>query len=224
MPPTDAGLSDYSVSYGVPSLFMTAVFVIVLPLVYFKFARRRFARWPARAAVLAAVWSAAFAVAYADVLWIAWLTKRLCDTQAGLEIHRTVRVAGIGSSEELLHWFNRHSRLVQQYGANPPRGWSGTGSGDPAGGGPEFVYHVVSSRAAHRVEKQVESIRRADGGEVLVEFTGFRPLVGWMDEPLGALPGPRVPHCRGPGQPGRRGQPFGWRDLVLAACVHAPQP
>ncbi len=224
MPPTDAGLFDYSVSYGVPSLFMTAVLVIVLPLVYFKFARRRHPRWPARAAVLATVWMTAFAVAYGDVLWKAWHTQQLCDAEAGVKVYRSVRVPGVESRDGLLAWSTRHVAQVEDYVVEKPWRWADDEAGDGPSPRPEYVYHVVYRRTAFDVSQQVVTLRRAEGGEVLAAFTGFHANHGWLDEPLSALPGPPTPYCRGPGLPGRRGQPSTKEELILAAFKYGTQP
>jgi len=224
MPRTDTSLFDYAVSYGVPSLFMTVVFVFVLPLVYFKFARRRYARWPARAAVLATVWMIAFAVAYGDVLWKAWHAQQLCDAEAGVKVYRSVRVPGIESRAELVTWSARHVAQVEDYVVENARRWPYDDFEDGPSPRPEYVCHVVYRRTAFDVSKQVVTIRRAAGGEVLATFTGFHANHGWLDAPLSAMPGPPTPYCRGPGLPGRRGQP-GTRDaLILATFAYGAQP
>ena len=113
MPATDSSLMDYVVTYGGPSIFMTAVFVFVLPLVYFKFARPRYARWPARLAVLFGVWCLAFGVAYGDVFLIARDAKRLCETEAGMKIYRTVEAEGFAGVSSLGAWSERGFDFVE---------------------------------------------------------------------------------------------------------------
>jgi len=224
MPATDASLLDYTVSYGVPSLFMTAVFVIVLPLVYFKFARRRCARWPARVAVLTTVWMVSFAVAYGDVLWKAWHAQQLCDADAGVKVYRSVHVPGVESSAELLAWSARHVAEVDDYRIENLRQWPYDDFGEGPSPRPEFVYHVVHRDTAFGLSQQIVTIRRARGGGVLAAFTGFRASPGWLDEPLGALPGPPPAFCTGAGLPGRRDQPATRKVLTLAAFTYGARP
>ncbi|MCC7123275.1 MAG: hypothetical protein IT178_00390, partial [Acidobacteria bacterium] len=88
MSTTDTTIWDYVVTYGGPSLFMTAVFVFVMPLVWFKLARPRFRRWPSRLAVMLGAWLIAWFIAYGDVLMIAREAKRVCEAEAGLKVYR----------------------------------------------------------------------------------------------------------------------------------------
>jgi len=224
VPPTDASLFDYSVSYGVPSLLMTVVCLLVLPLVHFRFARRRYARWPARAAVLGTVWMIAFAVAYGDVLWKAWHARQLCDAEAGVTVYRPVHVPGIDSRAGLLDWAARQVAEVEDFGVEDLQRWPYDDFGDGPSPRPAFVHHVVYRDTAFGLSRRTATLRRAQGGQPLAGTTGFRARHGWLDQPLGALPGPPSPYCRGPGLPGRRGQPSTREELILAAFTYGARP
>ncbi len=113
MPTTDTNVWDYVVTYGGPSLFMTAVFLFVMPIAWFKLARPRFRRWPSRLAVMLAVWTLAWFIAYGDVLMIAREAKRLCETEAGLKVYRTVEVEGFAGTNDIEKWATNGFSFVE---------------------------------------------------------------------------------------------------------------
>lgn len=113
MPTTDTNVWDYVVTYGGPSLFMTAVFLFVMPIVWFKLARPRFKRWPSRLAVMLAVWMTAWFIAYGDVLMIAREAKRVCETEAGLKVYRTVEAEGFAGTNDIVEWAEQGFSYVE---------------------------------------------------------------------------------------------------------------
>lgn len=197
MSPTDASLFDYAHTVGGPALFMTAVTWVVLPLAWFRVVRRRCRRWPARVGAMLGVWLAGFAVAYADVFWIARHTERLCEREAGLRILRTVQVPGVRTVNEVLAWFERDSPRYRTV-ARPA---------------PTYEYGDEAAPAGYRVRGRRYFVRVRATGERLAELTLFTPGYGWLDRPLSQLAG-RSLGCSGPGL----GElPFAYRAVIAAA-------
>ena len=210
MPATDSSLMDYVVTYGGPSIFMTAVFVFVLPLVYFKFARPRYARWPARLAVLLGVWCLAFGVAYGDVFLIARDAKRLCETEAGMKIYRTVEAEGFAGVSSIETWAPRGFRFVESQTSNGEKFRHEVVDGSVRKLKIDeyksfFEYRTQSSVIDSHLVRLAESVEVISSGETLAEIVGFRIFPGWIDRALIRLIGfswhPAA--CYGPTKHGR---------------------
>mgnify|MGYP000355234633 CR=1 FL=1 len=186
MPPTDTSLMDYVVTYGGPSIFMTAVFVLVLPLVYFKFARPRYRRWPPRLAALLVVWCLAFAVAYGDVFLIARDAKRLCETEAGLKIYRTVEAEGFAGDSSIDTWSALGFSYVEDIGLNKKKYRYEMLGGQPTAVSvvefkSEFEYFEKKMNLRRGIEKIEKSVRSVRAGEVTAELISFRAHPAWLD-------------------------------------------
>jgi hypothetical protein len=204
MPRTDTSLFDYAVSYGMPSLFMTAVFVFVLPLVYFKFARRRYARWPARVAVLCSAWLMALTVAYGDVLWIAWHAQRLCETEAGLRVYRAVEVEGFLGESDIATWARHGFRYLESRDLldAPVRHElvDGRQTVTPASALQSlYEYSYASTPAGYRLSRQQHEVRPIGSRNVLGTLTTFTLFPGWLDRYITAGAGWTPIVCEGPG-------------------------
>ena len=194
MPATDSSLMDYVVTYGGPSIFMTAVFVFVLPLVYFKFARPRYARWPARLAVLLGVWCLAFGVAYGDVFLIARDAKRLCETEAGMKIYRTVEAEGFAGVSSLGAWSERGFDFVEivlpDGSATQQRLVNGSFvSKKVETAESRYEYTISFESETPRIERQVEVVQERANSGTIGELVVFRPSLGWIDTQLAAFLG-----------------------------------
>jgi len=205
MPTTEYSIWDYAVSYGGPSLFMTAVFVVVLPLVYFKFARPRIQRWPPRIAVLLGVWVVAWCVAYGDVLWIAREAKRLCEEEAGLRVYGVAKATGFAGASDIRFWkargfdfvevihpaghstvFEMHDQLPVKYRKPIPIS--------------RYEYKTKFESSNSAVQEKREMIFDRVTGQVLGEIVVFRPNLGALDRLastyFGAAYAPKL--CDGP--------------------------
>lgn len=200
MPATDTTIWDYVVTYGGPSLFMTAVFVVVMPLVYFKFARPRYTRWPSRLAVMLAAWLSAWLVAYGDVLWIAREAKRVCETEAGLRVYATKQVDGFAGVSSFEPWLEkgfkfteekqtdgtyiRHERVgsvIKTTRADRPRSEY------------EFSYKIAAVNRHLSLDKR--TVQNISTGEAIAEQIDARIYPGWIDSVLVRFAGARF----GPG-------------------------
>lgn len=205
MPTTDTNVWDYVVTYGGPSLFMTAVFLFVMPLVWFKFARPRFERWPSRLAVMLAVWLLAWLVAYGDVLMIAHEAKRMCETEAGLKVYRTVEVEGFAGVIDIDYWAKKGFRFLEYVDRD------GT------------IYHIekgkrpVRLQSRNKMQSEVEYeylgwtthsqqskfaphkyvIRDLNSKEILGELINFQMQYGWLDRPITGASGAHKLFCEG---------------------------
>lgn len=197
MAPTELSVLDYAHTAGGPALFMTLVLLVGLPLAWRRFARRR-AGWPTRFGVLGAIWSIAFLVAYGDVYWIAWHTRRHCEREAGLEVQRTVTVAEARDRGAVEAWFRARARFVEEHVSGGRLHRSVRDSpADPAGD-PVYEYFVRRGPAPGRLWRTRYAIRELAGGDELAVLTVFEPGWGWLDRPLSAMVG-RTRACRGPG-------------------------
>ena len=212
---SDTTLWDYVVTYGGPSLFMTAVFVVVLPIVYVNFARPRFQRWPSRLAVLLCVWIVAWFVAYGDVLLIARDAKRLCETEAGLKVYRTVEVEGFAGDPDISLWAKKGFKFVEVRGADGTISRFEVAQDSPT---KSFVeefrsqYELVSktipkSKYFEEHRKVIQSIK---DGEIVGQYTYFRIYPGWLDAPLAGASGATTVVCDG-------GRPKGAEGLTSSA-------
>ena len=204
MPQTDTGLFDYAVSYGMPSLLMTAVFVCVLPVVYFKFVRRRFARWPARLAVLCCVWLAFFIAAYGDVLWIAWNARRLCESEAGLRVYRAVEAEGFLGESDIDTWGAHGFRFLESRNLLDELvrheiidGKSTVTPVNSLRSAYEYSYSITP--VAYRLSRQQHEIRPIGSRTVLGSLTTFTLFPGWLDRYVTAGAGWTPVVCEGPG-------------------------
>lgn len=186
MPTTEYSIWDYAVSYGGPSLFMTAVFVVVLPLVYFKFARPRIQRWPPRIAVLLGVWVVAWCIAYGDVLWIAREAKRLCEEEAGLRVYGTRKLEGFAGVQNGRFWLEKGFRYIEFQ--NRDRSIVHQELSDGAVNSTviqefesqyEYVFEI--EKAAPKIERDIHAVRKISNGKKLGEFVEIRPYPGWID-------------------------------------------
>lgn len=94
--------ADYFFTYMGPELLVFAFGLLVLPVLYLV-ALRRLAWWLQLLAIPALV--AAFTVVvYYDVMKIAREAERLCTTQAGLRVYRTVEAEGIYGVSDIRYW------------------------------------------------------------------------------------------------------------------------
>jgi hypothetical protein len=205
MPTTDTNIWDYVVTYGGPSLFMTAVFLLVMPIAWFKLARPRFKRWPSRLAVMLAVWTLAWFIAYGDVLMIAREAKRLCETEAGLKVYRTVEVDGFAGSGDIDYWFKHGFRFVEfqhpdgkvlrYVNAKKPEVLSSSKEMKSS-----FQYEYLgwvkpNDRDNFFPNKRI--VRDLESGEVLGELVMFSMEYGWLDSPIASATGAHNSFCQG---------------------------
>ncbi len=186
MSAADTTLWDYVVTYGGPSLFMTAVFIVVLPLVWFKLARPHLRRWPSRLALMLAVWIAAWLIAYGDVLMIAREAKRVCETEAGLRIYRTVEAEGFAGVSNIEPWIKRGFRFTEyrrvdgsllkqeKIGADIVK----TISKSPIS---HYEYIFRIERISKKLSKDVRMVRDISTQEKLGEMVEIRIYPGWAD-------------------------------------------
>lgn len=203
MPATDTTLWDYAVSYGGPSLFMTAVFLTVMPLVWFKFARPRLRRWPSRLAVMLSVWMIAWFIAYGDVLLIAREAKRLCEAEAGLRVYKQATVAGFAGVFNIVPWAKRgfefteykraDNRVVRQEMAGDTvvrKVVDSTRS--------RYEYVRTTESLSRWLEKDIQVVREISSEEVLGRFVEIRIYPGWVDRVFVGLFGGRISptYCR----------------------------
>jgi hypothetical protein len=189
---------DYAHSAGGPALFLTAVLLGPLPLTWSRLIRRRWTGWPARLAALLAIWALAVLVAYGDVFWIAWHTRRHCEREAGLEVLRTRRIPTLRSAGEVEAWFGARARLVEER-AEAGRGRERVREPLSAAQRPAaFEHRIRSGPAPGRLWRTRHEIRDLASGETLATLTVFQPGYGWLDRWLSPLAG-QPPACRGPG-------------------------
>jgi len=221
MPTTEYSIWDYAVSYGGPSLFMTAVFVVVLPLVYFKFARPRLQRWPPRIAVLLGVWVVAWCVAYGDVLWIAREAKRLCEEEAGLRVYGTAEVEGFAGLSSIEDWaefgFSFVEKIHRSGGSTVFQLVDGVPSATESSVvRSRYAYALSYSEKSRYVSTKIETVSKVESDEVIGELVTFIPHLGWLDaaiaENLGASYSPKM--CEGRGLVSPEHKKLSFKDLI----------
>lgn len=228
MSTTDTNVWDYVVTYGGPSLFMTAVFLVVMPLVWFKLARPRFERWPSRLAVMLAVWLAAWLLAYGDVLMIAREAKRVCETEAGLKVYRTVEVEGFAGMTGISEWAVKGFHYVEYI--------DGTGGtiiyrmldGVPlvihaANTVSLFGYFSEPEKLIGKLSVRREQVRAITGGDVLGELITYWPTLGWIDRFIGQYVGfnPTPKMCEGVGMISPTEKRLSYENLIGATLIPA---
>lgn len=205
MPATDTTLWDYAVSYGGPSLFMTAVFLTVMPLVWFKFARPRLRRWPSRLAVMLSVWMFAWFIAYGDVLLIAREAKRVCEAEAGLRVYQRANAEGFAGSDDIQFWSSKGFRFVEKerddgvvyrYAIGMPPQRLGSSAEMISRYKYEYWGLVVSEREGGFIPNK-RVIRDLETGQVLGELVRFSVPYGWIDGYFSAATGAENLHCEG---------------------------
>lgn len=228
MPTTEASLLDYAFTYGGPSLFMTTVALLALPLVYQTFARPRFARWPARATVLLGVWLLAFVIAYADVFAIAWQARTLCKSQAGLQVYKTVEAEGFAGVSDIETWARRGFRYVESAGSDGRKWRHEMHDGTPISTEvPSFssTIEVVSSYEPvdGSIGKERDFVREIASQAVSAELVSFRIFPGWLDRLLLAATGLSwtPPNCTGKRSAGEARTPGDATALILATIKAA---
>jgi len=213
---------DYVVTYGGPSIFMTAVFVVVLPLVYFKFARPRYARWPPRLAVLLAVWICAFVIAYGDVYLIARDAKRLCEQEAGLKVYRTVEAEGFAGVSDIEFWAEKGFSYLETVESSGRQWRHQVLNGKPTSeevsslaSELELVHH--SEPVDLRIAREKESLVFRSSGEVAAELLSFRIFPGFWDRLFVRGSGWTPPMCEGPAVKSIYERSLTYKDLIFAA-------
>ncbi len=105
--------ADYVVTYGGPSLVMTAVMVLGMPALYLLVVRRLVRPWWQRIAILLGVWCTAYAFSYGDVLSNAMAAKRLCEQEGGLKVYGTAEVEGFLAEVDLKPWAPAGFRYIE---------------------------------------------------------------------------------------------------------------
>ena len=223
-------LLAYTVTYGAPSLVMTAVFWIVLPLVYFKWLRSGVRRWWLRMLALLAIWGASFVLAYGDVLWNAHLAQQLCEREGGLHAKATATTAGFIALVDFPHWEAKGFRYVEYPVGSEKHRVSRVA-------GVALSQRVESFKSDHEVVTRNEVVTRAilrqraqlidhRSAAVLGEFVTFRLYPGWLDRALLARfgGGPlTAPRCAGPGITRYIEFP-NTTELLIDATLRAPPP
>ncbi|HMM76514.1 MAG TPA: hypothetical protein PJ986_12445 [Gammaproteobacteria bacterium] len=205
MSTTDTNVWDYVVTYGGPSLFMTAVFLVVMPLIWFKLARPRFERWPSRLAVMLAVWLAAWLLAYGDVLMIAREAKRVCETEAGLKVYRTVEVEGFAGTSDIEYWSTQGFSFVE---SRQPDGtiFRYVPQGEPIRlalqdemkSKFEYVYlGWTTPKDRKNFYPNTRVIRDIISGEIIGQLVMFSMRYGWLDSPFASSTGAQNSYCQG---------------------------
>jgi len=226
MPTTDTNVWDYVVTYGGPSLFMTAVFLFVMPIVWFKLARPRFKRWPSRLAVMLAVWMTAWFIAYGDVLMIAREAKRVCETEAGLKIYSTARVRGFAGMTGIREWASKGYAYVEYVDVTGKstiyRMVDGIPTESPSDKRiSDFEYFGGVDEMAGKLVVNREQVRRREGGDVLGEIRTYWPMIGWVDAFLGQYLGlnPNPAMCEGVGMKDPTERTISYSELIGATLI-----
>lgn len=226
MPTTEYSTWDYAVSYGGPSLFMTVVFVVVLPLVYFKLARPRFQRWPPRLAVLLGVWLVAWCIAYGDVLLIAREAKRLCETEAGLRVYRQDAANGFLGTTDIKRWASFGFSYVENKSSDGKLRIFEIVDGvvresDSPLQKSEHEFSISLSPADFKMVRHSERVTHLRTGKVIGEQMLIFLRPGWIDSVVGRVTGIRqIPKfCWGNGRITTEGLDVSTSDLIVKTLL-----
>lgn len=226
MPTTDTNIWDYVVTYGGPSLFMTAVFLLVMPIAWFKLARPRFKRWPSRLAVMLAVWTLAWFIAYGDVLMIAREAKRLCETEAGLKVYSTAKVSGFAGVTSIREWALRGFSYVEYIDVTGKSIIYRMVNGIPTKIPSDrtfsvFEYSRGTDKIIGKLVVSLEQVRRINGSDVLGEIVTYRPQIGWVDRFIGQYVGlnPTPMMCEGVGMIDPSERTISYSELIGATLI-----
>lgn len=208
MSTTDTTIWDYVVTYGGPSLFMTAVFVFVMPLVWFKLARPRFRRWPSRLAVMLGAWLIAWFIAYGDVLMIAREAKRVCEAEAGLKVYRTAKADGFLGVYNIEPWkkrgfsFTEYKRSDGLYVRQEilDKKIKKTTADLPMS---NYEYAYKTESLSRNLSRDVQLVRDMSTNKPLGELVHIRIYPGWLDSFFLSLTGARFSPAYCPDKQGR---------------------
>ncbi len=180
----------YAHTYGGPSLFVTFVLCVVLPLFYFAVIRRWCSRRWTRVAVVLTLGLGAWLIAYADVLWIAWRAQRLCERGAGLRVAETVEAKGFLGSAAIETWGRDGFEFVEtedRFGGRRFRYLmrDGRPTRIPVDALASRHEYALTGRAiGKRFYRNSFVVREISGGRVLGEFVYFNIYPGWLDRLL----------------------------------------
>lgn len=190
---TEGDVWEYAVTYGGPSLFLTAVFVFLMPVAWWKLVRPRVRRWVPRLAVMLTIWAVAWLIAYGDVWMAARAARELCETESGLKVYRTAIVDGFAGTSDIEKWGARGFAYVElaipggeilRYtfadGAKIRRRVATMKS--------RFEYAAVHSELPWGILRRAEQVREIATRRVLGERIMFRlPSGTWDRKLLGGL-------------------------------------
>lgn len=214
---------QYAHTYGGPALCMTAVFLSVLPLLYFCLLRRRLQRMSLRLLALLAVWLAAFGIAYGDVFWIAWHAQRLCTGEAGMRVYGTVEAAGFLGVSSIETWapYGFEFVEVEFIGGRKVRHVmrDGKPSWEEVGALlSRYEFRVESEPLQIPLTRNRYSIRDRTNGVVLGEIVFFNIYPGWLDRALLELVGFSwtPPTCWNKPAAGSQAARYQYADLIKA--------
>jgi hypothetical protein len=207
----DDSVFMYMHTYGGPELFMLFVVFVVTPFVFVVYLRPYGVA--ARLVTIAILWVGAFIAAYWDVYRIAREARRLCNTEAGMYVHRTVEAEGFMGVSDIEHWAEKGFRFVEMEFAGQQR------YRYALVGGEVVKEHVdeLRSRYEYTTDSTVlempfvrtrDLIRDRSTGEVLGEVVAFKKYPGWLDSRFVGLLGFSwtPPRCDDdyPPEPGKR--------------------
>jgi len=103
--------ADYFFTYMGPELLIFAFGLVVIPLLYF-FVLRRLAYWLQLLLIPTLLASCVFA-AYFDVFQIAREAERLCTTEAGMRVYKTVEAEGIYGLHDIRLWSKHGFKWIE---------------------------------------------------------------------------------------------------------------
>jgi hypothetical protein len=217
--------ADYAVTYGGPSLVMTAVMVLGMPALYLLVVRRLVRPWWQRIAVLLVVWFTAYAFSYGDVLRNAMEAQRLCEQEGGLKVYGTAEVEGFLAEVDLKPWAPAGFRYIEHVYSGQTRSEMVNGKEVLTRVDPLIsTYEMVkkTERLAGPFTKISLRMRHRETKELLGELNIYELYPGkvdrWFSKKLG---GGLPPLCVGR-QIGRMSDfPF-IEDPLIAATLRAP--
>lgn len=220
-----ASWPDYAVTFGGPPLVMAAVTVLLLPLLYATWLRRRVHGAWRRGGVLAAVWLVAAVTTHADVVRHAREVARLCSAAGEVQVYATAAAEGFVGDVDLEPWLPAGFRYIEHAGLRLAR--------TEVRAGQAVAFEVASLTARHELVTVTEppqpafqrrrlQMRERGSAQVLGEILVYRLRPGWVDRGLmRGLGSPRMPLCVGP----HRGLPSDFpflEDALIAATLRPP--
>jgi hypothetical protein len=218
-------LSAFVVTYGGPSLVMSVLSVLVLPLLHATILRRHVQAGWRRLAAVVGLWLGALVGVYADVLLHAREIQQLCIAAREVKVFATASAEGFIGAVDLEPWAAAGFRYIEHAGGRRTRA--------EMHGSLVVEQDITAFRARHELvthddpptagfQRRHLQMRERDGGQVLGEILVYRLLAGWVDRLLmSGLGSPQAPVCVG-GRPGLPSDfPFP-EDALIAATLRPP--
>lgn len=216
--------ADYFFTYLGPELLILLFGLVVLPVLYY-FLIRRLRVW-LQVLVVPMLLGGFIYLAYFDVVKIAREAERLCTTEAGMHVYKTVEAEGFYGVIDIDPWLKRGFKWVE-ISDGPKKYLRGSKKDGKVVVEPvmtllssyEYAFEPIEVWKSH-FERNREVVRHRETGEALGEIIYFHIFRGWADRladfGLTLIP----PICWHGPPPERGGNKAIWADELITSTIH----